>query len=206
MGDIIDIGRNKFRSHDNLIVGKPLELRVGDWRTGYVLMCTRNESQKYEEHRAEALRQENHRHIGLVPNHFTLDDGCHYTMLGLYRHRSDEALMRRVYRLAGLMECVTGASSPVLRTDLLRRFYKTILDEREALNLTWRGSVSHFLFPFHPELRNPNLFLHAVSAAETLKDLYDAVERETETQFNILADSYVFYLPESLAGPDTERA
>ncbi len=198
MADIIDLTpRPEIRG--NLITAHPLEFRVGDWRTGHVMMCTKKESERYEAHRLDALGSKGHQHIAFVPNHFTLDGGSHYTVQGLIRYRHDEAMMRRVYRLAGLMECVTNASSPILRTDLLRRVYKAILEERESLQVIWRGNVVHFLLPLHSEFRNPNLFQHNLTKAESLKELFAAIEQETNAQFDILSQHYVFYVPESLA-------
>jgi hypothetical protein len=194
MADVIDLSERFHR--DNLIVANPLEFRQGEWETGHAMMCPRAESERFEAHRQEALRA-GHGHISFVPNHFTLDGGAHYTFVGLFRFRNEEVMMRRVYRLAGLMECATRAPSAILRSDLLRRFYQAILEEREELNVVWRGNVRHFLLPLHPELRNPNLFLHNVEKAETLKDLFQAVSDETDTQFDILRSHYVFYLPRS---------
>lgn len=207
MADIIELGQ-KPRKEDNLITPRPLEFRRGDWHSGFAMMCTRNESARYEVHRLQALGSQGHQHIAFVPNHFTLDGGYHYTILALFRYRDNEADMRRVYRLAGMMECVTNAPSPILRTDLLRRFYKTILEEREALNVIWRGNVAHFLLPMDSEFHNPNLFRFKIAQAESLKDLYSAIEAETDAQFDILAESYVFYMPENLSppGPNLRRA
>jgi hypothetical protein len=198
VADIIDM-RDRNRPPDNSITMEPLEFRRGDWQLGSAMMCTRRESARYEAHRLEAFSKQGHTHVAHVPIHFALDNGCHYTLLGLFRYRNDEALMRRVYRLAGWMECVTNAPSPILRTDLLRRFYKSILDEREALRLVWRGNVRYFLFPIHVDFYNPNLLVHRVSQTESLKELYTAIEEETGKQFDILAEHYVFYLPETLA-------
>ncbi len=198
MADIIEL-RDRQRPPDNIVTLHPLEFRKGDWQLGSTMMVKREESARYEMHRLKAFSREGHAHVAYVPNHFTLDDGTHYTLVGLYRHRNDEALMRRVYRLAGWMECVTNAPSPILRTDLLRRFYKSILEEREALNLVWRGNVRYFLFPIHVDYYNPNLLMHRVSQSESLKDLYAVIEEETDQQFDILTEHYVFYLPENLA-------
>jgi hypothetical protein len=99
------------------------------------------------------------------------------------------------------MECVTNAPSHILRTDLLRRFYKSILEEREGLGMVWRGSVRHFLLPLHPEHHNPNLFFHRIAGAASLKELYDAIRSETDTQFDVLSRLYVFYLPENFVSP-----
>jgi hypothetical protein len=196
MAEIIDLSQ-RFAPKDNLLTAAPIEFRRGDWPAGYAMMCLRKESQRFETHRQAALGVHGHQHIGFVPTHISLDDGYHFTISGLFRHRADESLMRRTYRLAGLMECVTNASSSILRTDLLRHFYKTILDEREALQVFWRGNVQRFLLPVHPEYRHPNLFFNAIDRAETLKELYANIEQETDLLFDVLAEQYVFYVPES---------
>ena len=203
MADVIDL-TSRLPEANNLITLRPLEFRKGDWKHGLPLMCTRPESARFEEHRAKALASPGHQHIAYVPNHLSLDDGSWCTLLGLFRNREDESLMRRVYHLAGLMECVTNASSPILRTDLLRRVYQAISEEREALKVTWRGRITHFLLPLHPEYHNPNLFPHLISGAETLKDFFDVNRMETDAQFDVLARHYVFYLPENCC-PGDER-
>ncbi|MCE5243832.1 MAG: hypothetical protein ABFD98_13680 [Syntrophobacteraceae bacterium] len=195
MADVIDL-TSRLPGANNLITSHPLEFRRGDWQHGQPLLCTRMESARFEEHRAGALAAPGHRHIAFVPNHLSLDEGSRCTLLGLFRHRNDEGRMRRVYHLAGLMECVTNATSPVLRTDLLRRLYQEITEEREALQVAWRGRVDHFLLPLFPEHYNPNLFQHRISRAETLKELFDAVRGETDAQFNALSRFYVLYLPD----------
>lgn len=194
MADVIDLSRRFHK--DNLITSKPLEFRQDEREIGHAMMCLRSESARFEAHRQEALRA-GHNHIAFVPNHFMLDSGYHYTVVGLFRFRNEEPMMQRVYRLAGLMECATRAPSAILRSDLLRRFYQKIMEEREELNVVWRGNVRHFLLPLHPELRNPNLLLHNVEKAETLKDLFLAISEETDLQFDLLRSHYVFYLPRS---------
>ncbi|NLI33892.1 MAG: hypothetical protein GX422_14105 [Deltaproteobacteria bacterium] len=199
LGELIDFTQ-KQAEKENLIVARPLEFRRGDWQSGFAIMCTRAESERYEAHRLEATRIPGHRHIRHVPNHIRLDGGYHFTTLGLYRYRDEEEKMRRVYRLAGLMECVTGVCSPILRTDLLRKFYKDILREREELHVVWRGNVNHFLLPLSPDHYNANHFHHAVVNASTLKDLFATIESETNVQFHVISHHYVFYLPEGFPG------
>ena len=195
MADVIDL-TPRLPGQDNLIASRPLEFRRGDWKHGSTMMCTRGESARFEEHRAKALAAEGHRHIAFVPNHLALDNGSLCTLQGLFRHRDGESRMRRVYNLAGLMECVTNATSPILRTDLLRRFYQAITEEREALQVAWRGRIGHFLLPLYPEHYNPHLFLHSIAGAASLKELFEVIRRETDAQFDILSRYYVFYLPE----------
>jgi hypothetical protein len=198
MANVIDITR-KGKQLDNLITASPLIFRHGDWHGGFAMLCTREAAVRYETHREAALGRSGHGHIAMVPNHVSLAGGYHYTVLGLVRYREDEAMMRRVYRLAGLMECVVGIPSPVLRTDLLRRFYQSIIEEREALNVVWKGDVQHFLLPLNPEHYNFNRFPHAVANAESLKELYSVISTETDTQFDVLSRSYVIYLPRALS-------
>jgi hypothetical protein len=197
MAELIDLTQ-RLSNLDNLIAPAPLEWRRADWLTGFVLQCTREESKGFEAHRLEAYRVHGHKHIGTVPNHFKLDGGYHFTVMGLFHHREDEAAMRQVYYLAGLMEAVTNAPSAILRTDLLRRVYQTIMEERERLGVVWRGHVRHFLLPLHADHYNSNLLFHRIGSAESLKDLYQQIRAETDTQFEILAQYYVFYLPERL--------
>jgi len=196
MADVISLS-DRLPGRDNVIATEPLEFRRGDWRGGHALMCTRGESNRFEKHRLNALGTPGHQHIGYVPNHFSLENGYHFTTLGLFRYRTDESMMRRVYRLAGLMECVTNAPSAILRTDLLRRFYQTILTERESLKVVWRGNVQHFLLPLHTEWYNPNLFFHHISNCQSLKELFAAIESETNQQFDIISRHYVIYVPEN---------
>lgn len=198
MADVIDLS-DKLPKKSNLIASRPMEFRRADWHGGHILMCTREESALYEAHRIEAFRTPGHQHIAFVPNHDILDGGYHFTVIGLYRFRDDESKMRRIYRLAGMMECVTNAPSAILRTDLLRRFYKSIIEERDELNMVWRGNVLHFLLPLAPRYYSPDIFLHRIANAESLKDLYAVIQTEANTQFDILAQYYVFYFPEGLA-------
>ncbi|NTU47826.1 MAG: hypothetical protein HGA84_02335, partial [Syntrophobacteraceae bacterium] len=71
----------------------------------------------------------------------------------------------------------------------------------DELQVIWRGNVRHFLFPLHSDYHNPNHFQHAVGNASTLKALFEAIESETNKQFDIISIHYVLYLPESFLGP-----
>lgn len=185
-------------ARDNLVLDKPIEFRRGEWETGCALLCTRKESRRFEAHRRAAHKVPGHSHLAQVPNHLKLADGYHYTVRGLFRNRHDPALMQRVYRLAGLMECVTNASSPVLRTDLLRRLYQTIIRERDVLKTVWKGNVGQFLLPLYSDHYNRDLFFHRIRTAASLKQLYTVVEQETTEQFLLLSHHYVIYLPQWL--------
>ncbi len=198
MAEIIDFAARQ-KHIQNIITAAPLEFRRGDWQGGFAMLCSRDQSTHYEEHRREALRHPTHQHISQLPEHLNLTDGYHYTVMGLFRHRQTEPAMRRVYRLAGLMECVLNAPSPVLRSDLLRRVYQTITEEREALNVAWRGDVHHFLLPLDLAHYDPKRFFLGIAAASSLKELYGFIEFETNAQFGVLCEHYVIYLPRAFA-------
>ncbi len=149
MADIIDLSKRLKPGH-NLIASAPLEFRRGQWLSGNAILCTREESAKLEAQRRKATPDRPP--VTLVPNHTRLDGGYHFTFLWLFRFREDEERMRRLYWLAGLMECVTKAPSPVLRTDLVRRFFKIINEEREKLSVSWKGNVRDFLLPLHTSI------------------------------------------------------
>jgi hypothetical protein len=167
-----------------------LEFRIGGWLTVSAILCTREESAKLEAQRRKAAS------VSIVPSHFRLDGGYHWTSLWLLRFRKDEQKMRRLYRLAGLMECVTKAPSPVLRTDLVRRFFKIINEEQEKLNVSWKGNAVEFLLPLLPEHYDMSVFREVVRNASSLKALLVGIEEEANCQFDVLAGCYVFYVPE----------
>ncbi len=194
MADIIDLS-SRLKPGHNLIAMSPLEFRRGEWLSGSAILCTREESAKLEAQRRKATPDRPP--ITIVPDHITLDGGYHYTCLWLFRFREDEKRMRRLYRLAGLMECITKAPSPVLRTDLVRRFFKIINEERQQLNVSWKGNVRNFLLPLHTVYYDQRVFIDTIGDAPSLKELLDGIEKETNSQFEVLADSYVFYVPET---------
>ena len=196
MAEIIDFGDSR-KGDDNLICRKPLEFRRGDWRQGHILLCLRSEAQKYQQHRIKAIA-DGHTHIRFVPDHFSLVSGCDYTAIGLFRWREEEERARDFYRLAGLMECVVNSTSPLLRTDLLRSLYKSIMELKSTLNFSWKGDSSKFLLPLHRQFYDRNHFFNKILRSSTLKELYENVESETTIQFDVLAAEYVFYLPKRI--------
>ncbi|SHF96914.1 hypothetical protein SAMN02745206_03010 [Desulfacinum infernum DSM 9756] len=193
MADLIHI--DEWKRGANLITSRPLEFRWGDWTTGVALLCTRSESVRFEKHRQEARGTPGHQHVAWVPNHLKLAGGSHFTVAGLFRHRDNETSMRRVYRLAAMMECVTRGTAPVLRTDLLRRLYQTIVRERDALGVSWKGAVDHYLLPLYPEHGGGDRLLARIRTSESLQNLFRVIEEETDRQFDLLGSHYVIYVP-----------
>ncbi len=193
MAELIDFLERKKAS--SLICARPVEFRWGEWASGPAWLCARSESAKFEAHRLESRRLFGHSHLQWLPNHVKLDGGSHYTVQALFRYRNDEDAMRRVYRLAGLMECVTRGVSPVLRSDLLRRIYEAIMAERKALQVVWRGSVDRFLLPLYLHHGVVERLLTLLKPLESLQELFSVIEHETAIQFDLLSTHYVIYVP-----------
>uniref|UniRef100_A0A832A4N3 Uncharacterized protein n=1 Tax=Desulfacinum infernum TaxID=35837 RepID=A0A832A4N3_9BACT len=200
MAELIDLTERKKAA--TLITARPVEFRWGEWASGTAWLCARKESEKFEAHRIEARRLSGHAHIQWLPNHVKLDGGSHYTVRALFRYRNDEGAMRRIYRLAGMMECVTRGVSPVLRSDLLRRIYDAILEERQALQVVWRGSVDRFLLPLYLHHGIVERLLARLVPVESLKELFAVIDQETAAQFNLLAADYVIYVPMAFGLPE----
>lgn len=200
MAELIDLMERKKMS--TLICARPVEFRWGEWASGPAWLCVRGESVAFETHRLESRRVPGHAHLQWLPNHVKLDGGSHDTVQALFRYRNDEKAMRRVYRLAGLMECVTRGVCPVLRSDLLRRVYQNIMDERNALHVVWRGSVDRFLLPLYLHHGVVERLLALLKPMENLQKLFSLVERETAVQFDLLCSHYVIYVPLSFARLD----
>ncbi|ROR01585.1 hypothetical protein [Desulfosoma caldarium] len=193
MAELIDLMERKKMS--TLICARPMEFRWGEWASGPAWLCARSEAVKYESRRLESRRVPGHAHLQWLPNHVKLDGGTHDTVQALFRYRNDEKAMRRVYRLAGLMECVTRGVCPVLRSDLLRRIYQDIMEERNALQVVWRGSVDRFLLPLYLHHGLVERLLTLLKPMENLQELFSLVERETTLQFDVLSSHYVIYVP-----------
>ena len=150
MAKIIQFENGRKIINDNLICRKPLEFRRGDWDKGQVLQCLRDEAEKYQSHRRQALTN-GHRHIRFVPESFSLVGGSHYTVMGLYRLRQQEKQARELYRLAGLMECVVNSSSPQGESSML------------YVSRTTRGFILHKRRPPNSALTNSNEPISTIS-------------------------------------------
>ena len=196
MAEIIDF-RQKNVLPSNVISSSTFQFRWADWDSGNPIQCTIHEAEEYEKHRTETIRK-GHKHIAFVPNHFALTGGYYYTIRGIFEYRNDESSALELYYLAGLMECVVNSTAPILRTDLLRSVYKKILSLRNSLNIRWQGNINHFLLPLHPDFYSPSLFISKLNTCETLNDLYKTIKIETQKQYNIAKEMYVFYLPKNV--------
>lgn len=184
MGEIINLHGDSDSRSNNLIVSTPLEFRRADWSTPNFIQMLRALSSKLEKEPK-----------GSLPPHYSLEGGTAFTIRALYAHRKDEASMKEVYYLAGLLDCMINQVNPVLRTDLLRDMYKKIFSMKEALGVNWYGPLDRVLLPLGPWLYDEQAYRASLSGAGTMKALYQAIRKGTDEMFRILSLEYVFYCP-----------
>jgi len=194
LGKIIKLKKKSTRPPDNLIADKPLEFRRADWDNSFFIQMLRSQSAKLEKHRAE-LSQRGHTRIEQLPTHFVLGGSMANTIQALYLHRDNEADMRTVYYLAGLIDCMINQVNPLLRTDLIRGLYKEVTTLKKALKINWHGHIDQVLFPLDQEFYNHAEYQEALTKAKTMRDLYETIRRQIDEMFDILAFEYVFYTP-----------
>lgn len=180
----------------HIITQKPLRLRWGDWRVLHAVLVHVQPAALYEN-----LRDEQISHGidpgGQMPSHFALDDGMQETSWAILRHRDDAYTQIEILYLASLMEVMIKTSSPILRTDLIRRVYQEIDQLSQKLALRWRGRARYFMLPLNEDVHNPNYLAEAVTNIDNLQDFFTALHSLAESRHSLLARNYVIYYPQS---------
>lgn len=194
MGKVIYLEARSKGSIDNLITSEPLEFRRSNWGTAHYVQMLKSQSVNLEYRREENHRKANDV-IQQIPSHFSLKGGMAYTIRAMYAYREHEDILKKVYYLAGLMDCMINQVSPVLRTDLIRSMYNSVLTMKQELNIHWYGPLDHVLLPIDPQFFNELSYRASLSGAHTMKELYQAIREGTEEMFHILSLKYVFYRP-----------
>lgn len=194
VGKIIDLEERRNRPPDNLITSRPFEFRRAGWDSSDFVMMRRPLSERLEKARGENLRR------GLpgvtqLPPHFVLRGGTSHTVRGLYLHKENEASMRDVFYLAGLVDCMINQVNPLLRTKAINDLYKKIMTLRQTLNVTWYGAMDQVLLPIENTFFNFDAYRNFLSNADSLQDLYRTIREGCEDMFSVIAVEYVFYTP-----------
>lgn len=194
MGEIIEIRDRSHGAPDNLITAKPWEFRRSDWGSPYFIQMLRSQSERFEVGR-KALHARGEKGVSELPPHYVMKGGLASTIRAVYAAREDEARMRQIYYLAGLMDCMINQVNPILRTDLLRDLYRKVFSLKEELRVNWYGPLDHVLLPMDSWLYNDLEYRSLLTRARTLKELYRIIREGCEEMFDILSLEYVFYGP-----------
>ena len=203
MGELIHLFKKAGTGEENIITSHPLEFRKARWESAHFIQIRRNQAALLEktlgENRSNAVGRP-----AVLPPHTELSGGLFNTIAALFSHRADEASMREVYYLTGLMDCMINQVNPVLRTDLLRDMYRRIFKLREELRVGWyTRPLDRVLLPLDPMLFDEALYRRRVTQAATMKELYGVIRKGTSEMFEALSRHYSFYCPSS--GPPVRQ-
>ncbi|MBW2021581.1 MAG: hypothetical protein JRI51_01690 [Deltaproteobacteria bacterium] len=182
------------KAPDNIIVKEPLEFRSADWQLGFFIQMTKRQSEWLEEQR-NSLHKQGKKGINQLPPHHCLQGGVAGTIGALFAYRHDEEKMRKVYYLAGLVDCLINQINPILRTAMLRDLFNKVQQLRNELAVRWPGTLDHVLLPIDMALFNEMEYKRNLATAKTLKSLYKTIEDGTQEMFDILSLEYAFYCP-----------
>ncbi len=186
MAKIIKFENKPAKGPDNLITSKPWEFRRADWNTRHFIQMRKSFWEEFENQ---------HENEGKMPSHFILKGGMAHTIHGIYMYRNNAERMRDVYYLAGLIDCMINRINPLLRTDLIRDIYKKIGLLKKILNINWYGHLDRVLLPIDPGFFNHVQYEDSLSAAKTMKELYDLIRDGANNMFDILSSKYIFFAP-----------
>jgi len=148
-----------------------------------------------EERRSSQLGGEDLRALRQLPPHYILRGGVGHTVRNLYLHRHHEPVMRDIYYLAGLIDCMINQVNPILRTPSIQELYSKVTTLQTFLSVKWQGPLDHVLCPIDRHLFNDLQYTQAISKARTMKELYGEIRERTGRMFDILSHKYVFYAP-----------
>ena len=193
MAKILKFKEDAGAPRDNVITLKPWEFRGSSWETRHFIQMLKPLSAKLERHRKEA--SEKGGRVSQLPPHFVLRGSMAYTIQGIFSYRTNEAKMREVYYLAGLIDCMINRVSPLLRTDVIKDIYRKVMTLKAFLNMTWYSSFDQVLFPLDSEFFNEYEYRNRISGAPSAQELYRLIREGTDEMFDILALEYSFYTP-----------
>lgn len=188
---------------ENIIVSCPLEFRKACRASMYFIQVPRGRVREFEVRRrggcaGKASATE-------APWGQELKCGRDHTIRALFANRQSEETMRRVYYLAGLIDCMINQVNPLLRTDLLRNLYKEAFALKRSLGMEWSGRLDSVLLPVDPLLYSEDEYRKALQCAGTMKELYRRIGDGTREMFDVLADRYVYYCPGTGGKADGRR-
>jgi hypothetical protein len=194
MAKIINFMERLGKESTNLITAKPLEFRHASWRNPHFIQMLKIQSIQLERQRRAIGQDEDLQSTDLV-GYVLLKKGLAHAIQGLYLSRHNEETMRKIYYLAGLMDCMINQVNALLRTDLIFDIYQKITTLKNSLNVHWYGEMDQVLFPLDQSFFDFHQYREGLKNTKTMKDLYTQIQKGTDTMFDILSSEYTFYTP-----------
>ena len=195
MSIVINMKDRVLAGPDNLITSRPWEFRWSHWESRHFIQLLRTHSLGLEKQHRALKDKKNAIVLEPMPPHAVLDGGLAYTVRAAFGNRENEAKMREIYYLAGLVDCMINQVNPLLRTPLFKQLYDKVMTMKGLLNMDWYGVMDQVLLPLEGRLFDQKDYMKKLSAAGSMKALYRAIREGTNAMFDILAREYVFYAP-----------
>jgi hypothetical protein len=194
MAKIINLMERLGKESSNLITSKPWEFRHASWRNPHFIQMLKIQSIQLERQRKAIGQGDDLQSTDLV-GHVILKKGLAHTIQGLYLSRHNEETMRKIYYLAGLIDCMINQVNALLRTDYIFDIYQKVTTLKKILNVHWYGEMDHVLFPLDQSYFDFRQYREGLKNTKTMKDLYSQIQKGTNTMFDILSSEYTFYTP-----------
>jgi hypothetical protein len=191
MGKVIRLVPRREKDRNRLITASPWEFRWSDRESRFFSQVPKRYAALFE--KGSASR--GHGGPTALADCRHLKGGPGYTMQALFLQRYNEAKMRQIYYLAGLVDCMINRRNPLLRTHHIRGLYGKVMTLKNILCLNWYGSIDQVLLPVTQAGPGVLEYPTALSQAGTMKELYRIIREATDEMFDILSRDYVFYAP-----------
>jgi hypothetical protein len=198
MAKIINLMERMGKESPNLITSRPWEFRRAGWRNPYFIQMLRTQAVQFEKQRKAIAHSDDLQSMDLV-GHVILKNGLAHTIQGIYLSRDNEETMRKIYYLAGLIDCMINQVNPLLRTDFIFDIYQKVTTLKRILNVHWYGDMDQVLFPLELAYFDYRGYKDALKSAKTMKELYSEIRNGTDRMFDILSSEYTFYTPGGLS-------
>ncbi|MFZ7112553.1 MAG: hypothetical protein ACOWYE_12790 [Desulfatiglandales bacterium] len=195
MSIVISMKDRRFAGPDNLITSRPWEFRRSHWESRHFTQILRTHSLSLERYHNALKDKKNVIVVEPLPPHTVLCGGLAYTVRAAFGSRENEAKMREIYYLAGLVDCMINQVNPLLRTALFKQLYEKVMTMRGMLDINWYGVLDQVLLPLDGRVFDQKDYMKKLSSAGSMKALYRTIREGTNVMFDILARDYVFYVP-----------
>ncbi|MBN1849641.1 MAG: hypothetical protein JW932_13770 [Deltaproteobacteria bacterium] len=194
MAKIINFMERLEKESHNLITSKPWEFRRADWKTPYFIQMLKTQAIQYEKQR-KAMGENNDLQSTAFTGYNMLKKGLAHTIQAIYLSRNNEESMRKIYYLAGLIDCMINQVNPLLRTDFIFDIYQKVTTLKKILNVHWYGDMDQVLFPLEGAFYDYGNYRETLKGAKTMKELYSRIREGTDRMFDVLSSNYTFYAP-----------
>lgn len=194
MAEIINLMEKRGKESQNVITARPWEFRRAGWKNPYFIQILKTQAIQYEKQR-KVMGESDGLQSTEPTGYNILRNGLAHTIQAMYISRNNEETMRKIYYLAGLIDCMINQVNPLLRTDFIFDIYQKVTTLKRILNVHWYGEMDQVLFPLDGALFDYHNYKNVLKGSKAIKDLYSQIRKGTDSMFDVLSNEYTFYTP-----------